>query len=114
MVKSLVLGPILAHLVQIQATIFFSSKIWLCQSLDIIVSYHHVLYQKKTNDPILRILSHKWTDTDGEIDRQAGRQTDRHNHTNKSDFIGCCPTNAKHPKKVSVNSTGHNLIASFL
>ena len=26
---------------------FFSSKIWLRQSLDIMVSYHHVQYQKK-------------------------------------------------------------------
>ena len=27
---------------------FFSSKIWLCWSLDIMVKYHHVQYQKKT------------------------------------------------------------------
>ena len=32
------LGP----LAQIKATKFFYSKIWLCQSLDIMVSYHHV------------------------------------------------------------------------
>ena len=25
----------------------FISKIWLCQSLDITVSYHHIKYQKK-------------------------------------------------------------------
>ena len=25
----------------------FFSKVWLCQSLDIMVSYHHVQYQKK-------------------------------------------------------------------
>ena len=25
----------------------FFSKIWLCQSLDIMVRYHHVQYQKK-------------------------------------------------------------------
>ena len=35
----------------------FFSKIWLRQSLDIMVSYHHVQCQKKTNDPILRKLS---------------------------------------------------------
>ena len=32
------------------------SKIWLHQSLDIMVSYHHIQYQKKTNDPILKKL----------------------------------------------------------
>ena len=36
---------------------------------------------EKTNDPILRKVS------DGQTDGQ----------TNKSDFIGCCPTNVKHP-----------------
>ena len=59
-----------------------SSKIWLCQSLDIMLSYHHVQYQKKTNDPILRKLS------DGSTDGQ----------TDKSDFIGSCPTNVERPK----------------
>ena len=33
---------------------FVVSKIWFGQSLDIMVSYHHVKYQKKTNDPILK------------------------------------------------------------
>ena len=41
--KNLVLGLIL---VQIWAANFLK-KIWLRQSLDIIVSYHHVQYQKK-------------------------------------------------------------------
>ena len=27
--------------------VFFFSNIWLCQSLDIMVRYHHVQYQKK-------------------------------------------------------------------
>ena len=46
MARNLVSGPILA---QIQAAnfFFFFSKLSLCQSLDIIVSYHHVQYQKK-------------------------------------------------------------------
>ena len=49
MAKNLVSGPILA---QIQAAnflfiYFFFSKLSLCQSLDIMVSYHHVQYQKK-------------------------------------------------------------------
>ena len=41
---------------------FFFSKIWLSQSLAVMVSYHHVEYQKKSNDPILRKLSDGWTD----------------------------------------------------
>ena len=40
-------------------------------------------YQKKTNDQILRKFSDRWTDI----------------QTDKSDFIGCCPTNVEHPKK---------------
>ena len=43
---------------------FFSQKIWLHQSLDFMVNYRHVKYQKKTNDPILRKLS------DGRMDEQ--------------------------------------------
>ena len=64
--KKLVSSPILTHLAQIRAAsfLFFFSKIWLCQSSDIMVSYHHVQYQKKTNDPILSKLS------DGRTDRR--------------------------------------------
>ena len=55
MAKKLVLGPILAHLAQIRAAnfffffffFFFFSKIWLRQSLDTMVSYHDLQYQKK-------------------------------------------------------------------
>ena len=45
----------------------FFSKLWLRQSLDVMVSYHHVQYQKKTNDLVLRKLSVGRTDgqTDG-------------------------------------------------
>ena len=48
--------PVLARLAQDQtpkwkkklvSRFFFSSKIWLRQSLDIMVSYHHVKYLKK-------------------------------------------------------------------
>ena len=48
----------------------FFSKIQLLQSLYIIVSYYHVQYQKKTNDPILRKRSDERTEerTDGQID----------------------------------------------
>ena len=41
---------------------FFFSKIWLSLSLGIMVSYHHVQYQKKSNDPILKKISDGWTD----------------------------------------------------
>ena len=41
MAKNLVLDPILAHLAQTQAAKIFSD-ICLCQSLDTMVSYHHV------------------------------------------------------------------------
>ena len=40
----------------------FSKKIWVCQSLDIMVSYQHVKYQRKTNDPLLRKLGDGWTE----------------------------------------------------
>ena len=49
--KNLVSGLILARLAQIQVAnfffFFFFSKMWLRQSLDIMVSYYHVQYQKK-------------------------------------------------------------------
>ena len=56
---------------------FFFSKVWFYQSLDIMVSYHHVQYQKKNNSPIFRKLIDGRTDgrTDGQTDRQA-RQTE--------------------------------------
>ena len=57
---------------QIRATFFFFfSKIWLYQSIDIVIDYHHVKISEKTNDPILRKLS------DGRKDRRADGQTDR-------------------------------------
>ena len=37
--------------------LFFFSKIWLCQLLDIMVNYYQTQYQKKANDPILRKFS---------------------------------------------------------
>ena len=53
------------------------------------VSYHHVKYQKKTNDPILK------KSTDGRMDRQTDGRTDR--QTDESDFIGRCPTDVERP-----------------
>ena len=82
MVKNLVSGSILVHLAQIRATNFFFTNIWLCQSLDITASYHHVQYQKK-----LRIQSVENLMTDGQTDGQ----------TDESDFIGRCSTNVERP-----------------
>ena len=47
MAKNLVLGLILTPLAQIWATNFFFSKIELPQSIDTMISYHHVQNQKK-------------------------------------------------------------------
>ena len=80
--KNLVSGPSLVHLAQIWAPFF--SKIWLHQSLDIMVSYHHVQYQKK-----LKIQSWENLVTDRWTDRQTDGQTDR------SDFIGRCLTDVE-------------------
>ena len=46
---------------------FFSPKTWLCQSLNVMVSYHHVQYQKK-----LMIQSCKNLVMDRQTDRQTG------------------------------------------
>ena len=65
MAKNLFLDPILAHLAHIRAA-NFCSKIWLRQSLDIMISYHHVQYQKK-------LMIQYWENvmTDGRTDSQA-------------------------------------------
>ena len=82
MAENLVLGLILAHLAQIRATNFFfknlAPSVTRCHGL-----LSSCTISEKTNDPILRKLS------DGQTDRQ----------TDKSDFIGCCPTNVKRSKK---------------
>ena len=78
--KTSFLGLIQAHWTQIPATNFFFKNLALSVT-DIMVSYHHVQYQKKTNDPILRKLSK------GRKDRQ----------TDESDFIRHFPTNVEHP-----------------
>ena len=46
------------------------SKLWLFQSLDVMVSYQQVQYQKKTN------LKKTLLRTDGHTDGQTDRQTD--------------------------------------
>ena len=79
--KKLVLAPISAHLAQIPI---------LAPS---VASYYSQLssctISEKTNDPVLRKLSDWWTD--GQTDRRTEGQTD------KSDFIGSCPTNVECP-----------------
>ena len=50
MVKNLILGLIYPRSAQIRAAksfFFFFLKNLACQSIDIIVSYHHVQYKKK-------------------------------------------------------------------
>ena len=84
--KNLVPGPILVHLAQIWATIFFKN---LASS---VTRYHGQLssctISAKTKDPILRKLS----------DRRTDRQTDRqkNSQTDMSDFIGRCLTDVEH------------------
>ena len=78
--KKLVLGIILVYLAQI---FFFFSKTWLRLSLNIMVTYHHVQYQKN-----LMIQSWENLERDGRTDRQM----------DQSDFTGRCPTNVEHPK----------------
>ena len=74
MAKNLILDLIKAHWAQIWAGnffVFFFKKSGKNQTLHIMVSYHHVQYQKK-------------------LIRRMG----------KSDFIWHYPTNVEHPKKV--------------
>ena len=59
----------------------FFLKLWLCQSLDIILGYHHVQYQKK-------LMTKR---TDGRTDGQKDSQKDEIN------FIWHCPTNVERP-----------------
>ena len=69
MAKNLVSGLILAHLAQIRANNFFKKN--LASSINIHhVSYDHVQYQKKINDPIFKKFS------DGRTDRETDGQTD--------------------------------------
>ena len=91
--KKLVLGLILPIWPKFRVP-FFPQKIWLCHSLDVRVSYHHVQYQEKNNDPILRKRSDKGQ-TDRQTDQQAGEQTD------KSDFIRCCPIYRSNTEKIN-------------
>ena len=85
MTKNLVSGLIFAHFSQIRAAILFLKNL-ASSSLDIMVSYHHVHYQKK-------LMIQCWENlvTDKRTDRQ---------QTDESDFIGRYPTNVERPKSV--------------
>ena len=65
------------------------------------VSFYHVQYQKKANDPILRKLSDR--QMDGQMSRWTDKWTDETNGLmDESNFGVCCPINVKHPKVVIV------------
>ena len=83
MAKNLVLGRFWLIRPKFGPPIFFS-KIWVRQSLDIMVSYHHVQYQKKLKIQSWEILAIDWQ-TDGQ--------------TEESDFIGRCSTNIERPTR---------------
>ena len=71
MAKNLVLSRILAHLAKFGLPKIFS-QILLHQSLDIMISYHHVLLPGKIYDPILKKFNDGWKDrqTDREVNGQ--------------------------------------------
>ena len=77
------------------------SNIWPRQSLDIMVSYHHVQYQKQLTIQSWKnlVTARRVDGPDGGTDRQTDRQTDGRTdgRTDESDFIGFCPTNAERP-----------------
>ena len=81
-VKNLILGLIRPIRPKFVLPNFFS-KIWFRQSLDIMVNYHHVQYQKK-------LMIQPWENLvmDGRTDRQM----------DKNEFIRRCPINIEHPK----------------
>ena len=84
MAKKTSFGPDFGSFGPVSGRQFFFFKN-LASSVTRYHSYHHVQYQKKTNDPILRKRSDGHTDgrTDGQAD--------------ESDFIGRCPANVDRP-----------------
>ena len=83
MAKNLVSDLILAHLAQIRTNNIFFKNLALSISIHH-TSYHHVQYQKKTNNPILKKFS------DGRTDGQTDEHTDGRKY-----FIGRCLTNVE-------------------
>ena len=87
MAKNLALGPILAHLAQIQVIKFFCFKNMALPVTRCHGQLSSCRISVKTNEPILRKLSDGGTDG-GIEDRQM----------DKSDFIRRCPTYVQCPK----------------
>ena len=77
--------------------LYLFSKIWLRQSLDVMVSYHHKQYQEK-------LLIQSWENlvTDGQIDGQ----------TDESDFIGRCWLTPSSQVRDNINE-GLNVLLEF-
>ena len=86
MVKNLGLDLILAHFVQIRAANFFFFKNLAPSVTRCHAQLSSCTISERTNDVILRKFS------DGRTDGQAWRETD------KSNFIGRCPTNVERLK----------------
>ena len=80
-------GPDLGPFVPNSGCKICFSKIWLRQSLDIVVNYHHVQYQKK-----LMIQSRENLVTDRPRDKGMDGWTD------KNDLTGFCPNNVERLK----------------
>ena len=79
----------------------FFSKTWLRQRLDIMVSYHHVQYQKK-----LMIRSWENLVTDQRTDHRTRRTDQRtYRRLDRSDFKGCSPTNVECPAGQTTSSS---------
>ena len=91
MAKYPVSRPILASLAKYGPQSFLS----ISPLLDVIHCCKLSLYaiSRKTNDPNLKIQSWENLVTDRCTDRQTEGPRD------EKDFIGCCPTNVKRPKK---------------
>ena len=91
MAKYPVSRPILASLAKYGPQSFLS----ISPLLDAIHCCKLSLYaiSRKTNDPNLKIQSWENLVTDRRTDRQTEGPRD------EKDFIGCCPTNVKRPKK---------------
>ena len=103
MAKNLILGLIQAQQAHIRAAKTFLQKSGSVIHQNVMVSYHHVQYQKKTNGPILKECS----------DGQTDRRTDRRTETGESDFIGRSPTNVERLKQRS-NTIFYNISCDFI
>ena len=90
--KNLVLGLILAHLVQIWAAEFFFQKPGSASNL---ISWSAIIMYNTRKNWWSNLEETYWR-TDGRTDGRTDRQTD--GQTDKSDFIGRCLTYIERPK----------------